>query len=56
MKITDEDWRRAGLDTPRELGKRLRVTREEWMRLKLASIWPVDMTDEEIAAELKKRR
>ena len=42
--------------TPREIGKRLRVTREEWVRLKLKTILPFDMTDEEIAEFRKAKK
>jgi hypothetical protein len=34
--------------TPRAIGQRLRVTREEWIRLKLKTILPFDMTGGEI--------
>jgi hypothetical protein len=42
--------------TPREIGQRLRVTREEWIRLKLKTVLPFDMTDEEITEFRKARK
>ena len=42
--------------TPRAIGKRLRVTREEWIRLKLKTILPFDMTDKEIAEFRKAKK
>jgi hypothetical protein len=42
--------------TAREIGTRLRVTRNEWIKLKLKTILPFDMTDTEINAFRKSRR
>jgi hypothetical protein len=44
------------VSTPRAMGQRLRVTREEWIKLKLKTILPFDMTDDEIAEFRKAKK
>jgi hypothetical protein len=44
------------ISTPRAMGQRLRVTREEWIKLKLKTILPFDMTDNEIAEFRKAKK
>lgn len=48
--------RAAGMPTSRALGIRLRLTREEWICLKLKTILPYDMTGQEIAEFRKAKR
>jgi hypothetical protein len=42
--------------TARAIGRRLRVTGEEWIRLKLKTILPFDMTDKEITEFRKAKK